>query len=101
MHLTDWPGLLCGALLTLSGCVSTAGPFVTEIQADRQGNLIIKKCLVDHEFNGKHFTIETGPCNSFLLPLAELKRSPDTSPAAPVSVPERVETTDEAPEERP
>ncbi len=52
--------LLAGILL-LSGCASTAGPFVTNISSDGQGGLIVEKCMVrlDRTIN----TVEASNCS--------------------------------------
>ena len=81
--------MCCCALITLTGCITTAGPFVTNIEADADGNLIIEKCLVEHQSNGNHNSISTGACRSFLLKLSGLKREPQgVVPQAPPEAPE-------------
>ena len=44
------PGLalLVGAVLMVAGCVSTAGPFVTNISSDGQGGLVVEKAMVEY-----------------------------------------------------
>ena len=77
------------ALITLTGCITTAGPFVTNIEADADGNLVIEKCLVEHQSNGNHGSISTGACRSFLLKLSDLKREPQgVALQAPPETPE-------------
>ena len=68
-------------VLGLSGCVSQAGPFVRDIQADAHGNLIIEKCLVELESSPDHSKLKTGNCRSYLLKLSDLKRA--TAPIEP------------------
>ena len=82
-------GLLCSlvGLVGLSGCVSQAGPFVRDIQADAHGNLIIEKCLVELESSPDHSTLKTGNCRSYLLKLSDLKRAPAPVEPAPTAAP--------------
>ena len=81
--------LLFAFLLALSGCVSMAGPYVTDIHANEHGDLIIEKCDVESSYNGQFSSIRTGRCSSFLLKLSEVKRGPKTTPEiAPETPPE-------------
>ena len=80
--------LLCASTLGLFGCVSTAGPFVTDIQADAEGNLIIEKCLLQLDSYPDHSTVSTGTCRSFLLKLSTLKRAPAPVESAPAPAPD-------------
>ncbi len=41
--------LICVGLLSLSAC-STTGPFVTNISRTKGDNLLIEKCVVEHNF---------------------------------------------------
>ena len=46
VRLTAAAGLL-SALWLASGCVSTTGPFISELQRDARGNLIITECHLE------------------------------------------------------
>ena len=63
---------IISVVLALSGCVSQAGPFVRDIQADANGNLIIEKCMVEHTDFLEFGQVETGKCRSFILPLSKV-----------------------------
>ena len=82
-------GLLCCllGLVSLSGCVSQAGPFVRDIQADAHGYLIIEKCLVELESSPEHSKVRTGNCRTYLLKLSDLKRAPSPIDSAPTAAP--------------
>ena len=69
--------------LALSGCVSQAGPFVRDIKADENGNLIIEKCMLEHTDYAEVGSLKTGKCRSFILPLSEVTAKTATQqPAA-------------------
>jgi hypothetical protein len=85
----------CCALITLTGCITIAGPFVTNIEADADGNLIIEKCLVEHQSTGNHSSVSTGACRSFLLKLSDLKS--ERQGVAPQAPPEAPETSVQTP----
>ena len=46
-------------LCSVCGCITTAGPFVTKIHSDGQGNLVVEKAMVTH--NALFGTITTRP----------------------------------------
>ena len=94
-------GVWCVAL-TLSACVSTAGPFITDIRADAQGNLILEKCMVEHEQIGSYGSVQNGTCRTYLLEFSKVKPQA-SSPAASETRTEAAppETSMESPEPTP
>lgn len=87
MSFTIRIAVLSGVLFGITGCVSTAGPFVTDIQADADGNLIMEKCLVELESSPDHTRIATGTCRSYLLKLSDVRRAPTPIESAPTAAP--------------
>ena len=69
------------AALALSGCVSTAGPFVADLQRDRNGDLIIKKCRV--RYNDMTKLLTNAGCKTFRLDMSQTGEAPPTSDPAP------------------
>jgi len=55
--------------LLLAGCVSTAGPFVTNISSDGHGGLVVEKCMVS--FNEFTSTVSNGDCTSTTIVLRD------------------------------
>jgi type IV secretion system protein VirB7 len=51
-------GVTAIAAMTLAGCTTSAGPFVTSISSDGKGNLVIEKNTVD--VNGFTGTVSVG-----------------------------------------
>ena len=49
------------ALAVLGSCVSTAGPFVTNISTARSGVIVVEKCMA--EFNSFTDSVSTRDCN--------------------------------------
>lgn len=47
--------------LLAPGCVSKAGPYVTDVSADGRGNIHVTKC--DVEFNKFFDTVNEGDCH--------------------------------------
>jgi hypothetical protein len=62
------PLYLAIALVTLTGCTSTAGPYVTKITNPGDGNLHVQRCTVEYStfFGG---SVSTGDCETELVPL--------------------------------
>jgi hypothetical protein len=77
-------------LMTLGGCVSTAGPFIRNLSVNQDGVLIAERCQVTYD----HFTkqISVGLCGYAPVDLSRLAehrpRPSTTAPKAPVSEPE-------------
>jgi len=63
--------LFMGACILGTGCVSTAGPFVTNISSDGRGGLVVEKCMVT--YNDFNSTLENGDCTSTTIVLSELQ----------------------------
>ena len=42
--------LVACAIPWISGCVSTAGPFVTNISSDGHGGLVVEKAMVEYNY---------------------------------------------------
>ena len=60
------------ALLTIAGCVTTAGPFITQIApAPQPGMLNVTKCMVEYNpWNGGGAGgIQTTECQNEVMPL--------------------------------
>lgn len=49
-------------LLVLSGCASTAGPFVTNISNNGDGDLVVEKCMV--KFDPWMSVVNNSDCTS-------------------------------------
>ena len=61
--------LFAGACILGTGCVSTAGPFVTNISSDGRGGLVVEKCMVT--YNDFNSTLENTDCTSTTIVLSE------------------------------
>ena len=53
------------ATLSLAGCASKAGPFVTAISSDGRGNLLVEKCMA--KFDPWMSTVNNDDCSSTTL----------------------------------
>jgi hypothetical protein len=38
--------IIAGVIALMSGCASTAGPFITNLSSDGNGNLEVERCMV-------------------------------------------------------
>jgi hypothetical protein len=72
---------LLALVLALSaiGCVSHAGPFVTNVRYDGNGSLIVDRCTAD--FNSFTNDISTGDCTEEIEPLTNAPPPPAAAPA--------------------
>lgn len=59
--------LSIGAIIILAGCTSQAGPFVTNISSDGQGNLVVEKCMV--ELQRQISTVQNSGCSNTTISL--------------------------------
>lgn len=59
--------IVVGAIL-VAGCTSTAGPFVTNISSDGDGNLVVEKCMISlqRQIN----TVDNESCNSHKIKIS-------------------------------
>ena len=77
-------------LMTLGGCVSTAGPFITNLSVNQNGVLIAEQCQVKYDNFTKQ--VYVGLCRYAPVDLSRLAehtpRPSTTAPEAPVSEPE-------------
>lgn len=69
------------AALALSGCVSTAGRFVADLQRDRNGDLIIRRFRV--QATDVTELLNDAGCATFRLDLSQTGEAPPTSDPAP------------------
>lgn len=58
--------------ITMTGCSSKAGPFVTNISSDGRGGLVVEKCMVrlDRTIN----TVESSDCTNTSIALSSAVR---------------------------
>jgi len=59
--------LSVSALIILAGCTSQAGPFVTNLSSDGQGNLVVEKCMV--ELQRQISTVQNTNCSNTTISL--------------------------------
>jgi len=62
-------------MFVISGCSSTAGPFITNISSDGDDGLVIEKCMA--KFDPWMSTVSTTECSS--VPIKLRTRRPATS----------------------
>ncbi len=58
--------ILLVSLLLLSGCATTAGPFVTNINTNSHGDLTVEKCMV--KFDPWMSTVNNSDCFNVTIP---------------------------------
>lgn len=76
--------LAIAALALLATGCTTAGPFVTSISSDGNGNLIIEKSMVKmNSFMGTVSNVNTTTTTIRLIDLETLKRATAPAPAQP------------------
>ncbi len=63
--------LMCSVAI-LAGCTSQAGPFVTNISSDGQGNLVVEKCMV--ELQRQISTVQNTNCTNTTIALGAKPR---------------------------
>lgn len=56
--------------LALAGCVSEAGPFVTDISSDGRGGIVVQKCMV--KLQRQINTVEASNCTSTDITLSQI-----------------------------
>ena len=74
--------LVC-AVLMVTGCVSTAGPFVTNISSDGRGGLVIEKAMVEYSQWSDGVTTKNHTTTTIYIGTVGAQPSAPTEPAQP------------------